>query len=391
MKKIVLKPKREASVRRFHPWVFSGAVAQKDPEVVDGDLVEVLDHQGRYLATGHYQAGSILVRLFSFRQTNADQAFWTQKIQQARDYRQALQLPNPPHTNCFRLVHAEGDGLPGLVIDWYAGTAVVQCHSIGMYRQLPQLIQALLDTFGDDLRAIYNKSQRSLPNHYGQNTADGYLFGQPDTFLAHENDLTFHIDWEGGQKTGFFLDQRENRRLLQRYASAKKVLNAFCYTGGFSLYALAAGARQVDSVDISERAMEWTEKNVIANFPAADHRGYTQDVLSYLKSADSDYDIIVVDPPAFAKSLKKRHQAVQGYKRLNAQALRNIRPGGLLFTFSCSQVVDKTLFDNTLVAAAIEAGRQVKIVHQLSQGPDHPINLFHPEGNYLKGLVLHVR
>jgi len=390
MKQITLKAKRDAAVRRFHPWVFSGAVAQKPDDIKDGDIVEVVSHKGDVLGTGHYQDGSILVRIFHFDSTTADQDFWTQKMQDAWNYRQILGIIKPGVTDCFRLVHGEGDGLPGLIVDIYRDVAVVQCHSIGMHQQLPQLVHALRTIFGESLSAVYNKSHRSLPSQYAAKVEDEYIWGSSDTAQAIEHGLSFTIDWEHGQKTGFFLDQRDNRALLQQYAAGKKVLNTFCYTGGFSLYALAAGARQVDSVDISERAIELTDSNVAQNFPEASHRSFTEDVLSFLKQADTDYDIMVVDPPAFAKSMKKRHKAVQGYKRLNALALRKIKPGGLLFTFSCSQVVDKALFDNTIVAAAVEARREVRVMHHLSQPADHPVSLFHPEGNYLKGLVLYV-
>jgi len=360
-------------------------------DLKDGDLVEVYDHRDGYLATGHYQDGSIKVRLFSFERTEANTEFWKSKLTEAWNYRQALGLPQDGFTDCFRLVHAEGDGMPGLIIDWYAGTAIVQCHSIGMHRQIETIGAALKDLFGESLHAIYSKSARSLPSNYAAEVTDGYLYGDSDTYLTQENGLSFYVDWEEGQKTGFFLDQRTNRALLRTYAAGKKVANTFSYTGGFSMYALAAGASHVDSVDISGRAMELTDKNVVLNFGQdAKHTSHTQDVMEFLKKCDSDYDIMVVDPPAFAKTMKKRHQAVQGYKRLNALALRKVKSGGLLFTFSCSQVVDKTLFDNTIVAAAVEARRQVRIVHHLNQPADHPVNLFHPEGNYLKGLVLYV-
>jgi len=391
MKKITLKSKRDASVRRNHPWVFSGAVAKKSEDLQDGDLVEVYDHRDNYLATGHFQDGSIQVRLFSFEQTEAGTDFWKAKLREAWTYRQALGLPQDGFTDCFRLVHAEGDGMPGLIIDWYAGTAIIQCHSIGMHRQIGTIGQALQDLFGESLHAIYSKSARALPRNYGATVTDGYLYGDSDSYLTQENGLSFYVDWEEGQKTGFFLDQRTNRALLRTYALGKKVANTFSYTGGFSIYALAAGASHVDSVDISGRAMELTDKNVALNFgDDAKHTSHTQDVMEFLKECDADYDLMVVDPPAFAKTMKKRHQAVQGYKRLNALALRKVKSGGLLFTFSCSQVVDKTLFDNTIVAAAVEARRQVRIMHHLNQPADHPVNLFHPEGNYLKGLVLYV-
>lgn len=335
-----------------------------------------------------------MVRLFSFQSTQADQAFWTERLEQAYRCRQTIGLPQEGRTECYRLVHAEGDGLPGLVIDIYGGTAVVQCHSIGMHRQLPLIVEGLKTLFSAasrPLNAVYDKSSRALPPRYAAHVNDQYVFGEAGTDIALENGLSFYMDWEEGQKTGFFLDQRDNRQLLLRYASEKKVLNTFCYTGGFSIYALATGADRVESVDISGRAMELTEKNVALNFgPEAPHQIHTADVLTFLKSAAADYDLIVVDPPAFAKSRNKRHQAVQGYKRLNALALRKLKPGGMLFTFSCSQVVDKALFDNTIVAAAVEARRQVRILHHLNQPADHPVSLFHPEGSYLKGLVLYV-
>ncbi|NRB63845.1 MAG: class I SAM-dependent rRNA methyltransferase [Saprospiraceae bacterium] len=394
MKKITLKAKRDASLKRFHPWVFSGAIAHKDAHIADGDIVEVFDNKGTFLATGHFQDGSIQVRAFSFQPTTADHNFWYNKLKQAWVYRQALGLIQPQKTNCFRLIHGEGDGLPGLVIDIYARTAVIQCHSVGMHRQLPELTKALQTLFVDvaePLLAIYSKSARALPKSYSATVTDGYQFGKPESFIALENGLQFHIDWEAGQKTGFFLDQRDNRALLGNYAGGRKIANTFCYTGGFSLYAQAAEAQQLDSVDVSARAMELTQKNVALNFGTqTNHRSFTDDVLSFLRTCTSDYDILVVDPPAFAKNIKKRHQAVQGYKRLNALALKKIKAGGLVFTFSCSQVVDQKLFENTIVAAAVEAGRQASIVHRLNQPPDHPVSLFHPEGNYLKGLVLYV-
>ena len=390
-KKVILKAKRAAAVERFHPWIFSGAVKHIEGNVEDGDVVEVYKSDGSYLATGHYQNGSITVRLFSFQQVSPDQNFWDAKIGKALQYRRHLGLASNRQTNCFRLTHAEGDGLPGLIIDLYHKTAVVQCHSIGMHREMDKISQALQNNFGNQLEAIYDKSAESLPGQYATGVENRYVFGEgaPGPVLEYGN--AFQVDWEEGQKTGFFLDQRENRRLAGLYAKDKKVLNAFCYSGGFSIYALQAGARFVDSVDVSKKAIELTEANVALNgLPAERHQSHALDVMDFLRSADKDYGLMIVDPPAFAKSLKKRHQAVQGYKRLNALAMSRIRPGGLLFTFSCSQVVDPALFYNTIVAAALESGRQARVMHQLSQPPDHPVSIFHSEGSYLKGLVLYI-
>lgn len=391
-KKVILKAKRSAAVERFHPWVFSGAVKNIEGEVQDGDIVEVCKADGSYLATGHYQEGSITVRLFSFQQSTPDQGFWDAKIGRALQYRRHLGLAGGQHsTNCFRLAHAEGDGLPGLIIDIYNKTAVVQCHSIGMHREMEKISRALQNNFGGHLKAIYDKSAETLPRQYALGIENRYVFGagSPGPVLEYGN--TFQVDWEAGQKTGFFLDQRENRRLAGQYAPDKKVLNAFCYSGGFSVYALQAGAHSVDSVDVSKKAIELTEANVQLNgLPPERHRAHAMDVMDFLRSADNDYELMIVDPPAFAKSLKKRHQAVQGYKRLNALAMSRIQPGGILFTFSCSQVVSQQLFYDTIVAAALESGRQARVMHQLSQPADHPVSIFHSEGSYLKGLVLYL-
>lgn len=391
MKKVILKAGKEAAVQRYHPWIFSGAIQHIEGEARDGDTVEVFSKDGRYLATGHYQAGSIMVRIFSFRPTAADQNFWNEKVTEAYRYRQVLGLPHHPKTNCYRLVHGEGDGLPGLIIDIYGSTAVVQCHSIGMHRDRERIATALKTVYGGALKSIYDKSAETLPRNYATGQHNTYLLGNLVEDSVHENGYKFSIDWEKGQKTGFFLDQRENRQLLGHYASGKTVLNAFSYTGGFSIYALGNGARQVDSVDASGKAMELTAENVRLNFGnIANHQSYTADVLKFLKDCEPVYDLMIVDPPAFAKSLGKRHNAVQGYKRLNALALQKIKSGGILFTFSCSQVVDRNLFESTIVAAALEARKQVKVMHHLSQAADHPANIFHPEGSYLKGLAVFV-
>lgn len=390
MKKIILKSKRDAAVLRRHPWIFSGGVkaALGGPE--DGDLVRVYDNKDNFLASGHYQRGSIMVRIISFKEETIDALFWQNRLKEALDYRQTAGILDLDQTNCFRLIHAEGDGLPGLIIDIYKDTAVVQCHSIGMYRALEQIGAAIEQVLGDRIEHIYSKSKETLPGDFRNQVENTFLKGTATQGTVLEHGLDFMVNWEEGQKTGFFLDQRYNRQLLKSFAKGRKVLNAFCYTGGFSVYALAGGARQVDSVDISSKAMELTDKNVALNGFVGNHRSFTADVMQYLKSAEEDYEVMVVDPPAFAKSLKKRHNAVQGYKRLNALAMQKIKPGGILFTFSCSQVVGAQLFQDTMVAAAIEAGRQVRIMHRLSQPSDHPVSLFHPEGSYLKGLVLHV-
>ena len=398
--KLYLQAGRDEAVRRFHPWVFSRAISRYEGDLSDGDIVEVFDNKSRYLATGHYHNGSIAVRIFSFGATyggpvDPDLAFWTQKLDRIRLIRQAIigsnQAAEP--TNCYRLVHGEGDGCTGLIIDMYNGVAVLQAHSIGMHRERELITEALKAVFGDELTAVYDKSADSLPNEYGATVTNGYLFGRtPVPHPVQENGNTFLVDWITGQKTGFFLDQRDNRALLARYATGKRVLNAFCYSGGFSVYALKAGAELVHSVDVSQKAIDLTNQNITANFGGQEtrHEAYADDVMHYLKAHDHQYDVVVLDPPAFAKSLSARHRAVQGYKRLNAEGLRRVAKGGILFTFSCSQVVDRELFYNTIVAAAIEAGRQVRVLHHLSQPADHPVNLFHPEGGYLKGLVLWV-
>lgn len=399
--KIFLQKGRDEAVRRFHPWVFSGAVARReatapDNHIDDGEVVEVFDSKATYLGTGHFHDGSIQVRLFSFAaHTNGqpvvpDVAFWEQKLIQIRAVRASV---IPPQTNCYRLIHGEGDGCSGLIIDMYDGVAVLQAHSIGMHRQRQPIVDALQRVFGPELVAVYDKSAETLPDQYAAGVQNGYRYGRAETpRTVQENGHTFLVDWVTGQKTGFFLDQRDNRQLLARYAPGKSILNAFCYSGGFSVYALAAGASAVHSVDVSKKAIDLTNQNVAANPGfAGQHEAIVADVMDYLKEpATPTYDIVVLDPPAYAKSLSARHRAVQGYKRLNVEGLKRVAPGGILFTFSCSQVVDRELFYNTIVAAAIEAGRQVRVLHHLSQPADHPVSLFHPEGGYLKGLVLWV-
>lgn len=388
--KLYLKPGKEASVRRFHPWIFSGALREMPSTVADGDIVEVYDSRGHLLGVGHFHRGNIAVRLLAFEAADMTQeAFWVAKLRAAFALRQQLGLAQQ---GGYRLVHGEGDGLSGLVIDIYGRVAVMQCHSIGMHRQRALIAAALQGVVEPPLQAVFDKSRETLPEDYAQAVQNGYLLG---TAAGHgvvsENGVRFRVDWESGQKTGFFLDQRDNRQRLAQWAAGKTVLNAFAYTGGFSCYALKAGAALVHSVDISAKAIALLEENVALNQPfAGQHVAYAEDALSFLRKTELRYDIVVIDPPAFAKSVNKRHNAVQGYKRLNAAALQRVAPGGLLFTFSCSQVVSRELFEHTVAAAAIEVGRPVRVLHSLSQGADHPVNLFHPEGAYLKGLVLQV-
>ncbi|GAB3997140.1 class I SAM-dependent rRNA methyltransferase [Spirosoma daeguense] len=398
--KIYLQAGRDEAVRRFHPWIFSRAISRYEGNLADGDVVEVFDNKQRYLATGHYHDGNIVVRLFSFAATSdgpvtPDLPYWTEKLTHIRSIRRSTVGSNPANglTNCYRLVHGEGDNCTGLIIDVYNGVAVLQAHSIGMHRERMIITDALKAVYGDELEAVYDKSADTLPDEYGATVTNGYLYGRtPVPHPVQENGNTFLVNWITGQKTGFFLDQRDNRALLAQYARSKRVLNAFCYSGGFSVYALKAGADLVHSVDVSQKAIDLTNQNIVANFgeEAVPHEAFAEDVMHYLKAHDHEYDVVVLDPPAYAKSMSARHRAVQGYKRLNAEGFRRVAKGGILFTFSCSQVVDRELFYNTVVAAAIEAGRQVRVLHHLSQPADHPVNLFHPEGGYLKGLVLWV-
>ena len=395
MIRIYLKPGKEVPILRFHPWVFSGAVARIEGHPDDGDVAEVYDRGGQLLGVGHFHHGSIAIRMLSFGAADLqDLQFWAEKFRKAAAARQAIGLLHNGATNCFRLVHGEGDGLSGLIVDVYGNTAVLQCHSIGMHRQRQLLAEAVRTVLGKHV-AVYDKSAEALPPNYAAGQNNGYLLGDMadpgTTGSVVENGVAFKIDWITGQKTGFFLDQRDNRQLLAHFVHGKTVLNAFCYTGGFSAYALRAGAAEVHSVDVSAKAMELLEANITLNAPfAGRHQGFCADVLQFLKNSDRQYEVMVIDPPAFAKSMEKRHNAVQGYKRLNLAAIQKTAPGGVLFTFSCSQVVDRELFYHTIVAAAMEAGRQVRVLHHLTQGADHPVSLFHPEGAYLKGLVLYV-
>lgn len=400
MKQIILKKGKSEALRRFHPWIFSGAIAVMDKEIREGDIVSIVNEHKKIVATGFYSDASIAVRILSFEETNIDQSFWNEKLASAFQTRRAIGLIDNADTNCYRLVHAEGDGLSGLVIDFYNGVAVVQCHAAGMHLMMDFIVTGLKNILQHRLIAVYDKSYETLPTVYVTENAitNGYRFSN-ESFLpviphvCLENGNRFAIDWITGQKTGFFLDQRDNRAALEKYVAGKKVLNTFCYSGGFSVYALNAGASEVCSVDISPKAMDLTRQNIhLMNDAQEDVRSslITSDVIPFLKEHETMYDVVIVDPPAFAKSVSKRHNAVQAYKRLNEMALRRIVSGGILFTFSCSQVVDRQLFYDTIVAAAIEAKRNVRVLQQLTQGADHPVNIFHPEGSYLKGLVLYV-
>lgn len=384
---VQLYSKKTNSVLRKHPWVFSGAIDLASEELIDGDLVTVNDNKGNFLARGHFQHATIAVRILTFNDEAINDSFFSKRIENALLVRKNLGLLSATNNIC-RLVHGEGDSLPGLIIDFYNGVAVIQCHSIGMYNSLEMIANGLKNAFGKELTAIYSKSSDTLPERAeGQ---DGYLFGTCETpHISMENGVKINIDWVNGQKTGFFIDQRENRLLLGRYAKDKRILNTFCYSGGFSLLALQNGAQLVHSLDSSKKAIVLTDENIELN-GFTNHASIVADAMEYMKELPEEYDVIVLDPPAFAKHRDKRHKAIQGYKRLNAHAIRQIKPGGIIFTFSCSQVVDKAMFNNTIIAAAIEAGRNVRILEQLHQPADHPINAFHPEGEYLKGLVIQV-
>lgn len=389
--KVFLKPKKEESLERFHPWVFSGAIQRIEGKPSEGDLVEVYGADRRFLAIGHYQIGSIAVRVLSFTPRVIDEAFWMDRLGVAYALRQSLGLVGREDTNTYRLVHGEGDNLPGLVIDIYAHTAVMQAHSVGMHQARHQVAEALRELMGDRLRNIYYKSEATLPFKANLDSEDGYLLGGDTDELPIENGLRFYVDWVRGQKTGFFVDQRENRSLLERYAKDRSVLNMFCYTGGFSFYAMRGGAKRVHSVDSSAKAILLTKKNVEINFPGdSRHEAYVEDAFKYLERMERDYDLIILDPPAFAKHKNVLRNALQGYRKLNAIAFEKIKPGGILFTFSCSQVVSKEDFRLAIFTAAAQSRRSVRILHQLTQPADHPINIYHPEGEYLKGLVLYV-
>ncbi|HMU05514.1 MAG TPA: class I SAM-dependent rRNA methyltransferase, partial [Saprospiraceae bacterium] len=382
---IKLKKGKEISVLRKHPWVFSGAISFLPKSTSDGEIVNVVAFDDKFLGKGHYQGGgSISVRIISFDDQNIDQDFWNKIIYNAKTYRDSLQLIGNPLTNTYRLIHGEGDGIPGLIIDIYNDIAVIQCHSIGVHKDSSAIGQAICNNYGSIIHAIYIRSKDTLPENYGPTVEDGYHMGDKEETIIIENGANFKINVITGQKTGFFLDQRENRLLLQAFSASKSVLNCFCYTGGFSIYALMAGAQVVDSVDISQKAMDLLEENLSLNKFEGTHHSFCANVMHFLGDESLPlYDVVIVDPPAFAKSIHKRHNAVQAYKRLNALAFKKVKSGGYLFTFSCSQVVGTQLFYDTIVAAGMDAGKSVRVVKSLSQGPDHPVNLFHPEGHYL--------
>lgn len=400
-KTIIIKKGKESSLLRFHPWIFSGAIQAIDDGVEEGDTVRVLSHDKQFLAVGHYQIGSIAVRVLSFEDITIDGDFWRERLQKAYEVRKAIGVIRRPSASSvridtnvnttYRLVHGEGDNLPGLIIDIYDDTAVMQAHSVGMHVCRQEIAEALVDVMGQSLHAIYYKSETTLPFKANLGQENGFIYGSTENNIAIENGLKFHIDWLKGQKTGFFVDQRDNRALLEHYSKGRSVLNMFCYTGGFSVYALRGGARLVHSVDSSAKAIELTRANVELNFPGDKrHEAYAEDAFKYLDEHDDTYDLIILDPPAFAKHRKALRNGLRGYTRLNVKGLQKIRHGGILFTFSCSQVVTKENFREAVFTAAAQTGRRVRILHQLHQPADHPINIYHPEGEYLKGLVLYV-
>ncbi len=389
-KTIKLRNGKDQSLKRFHPWIFSGAIARMDDGIAEGDIVRVVDTKEEFLAIGHYQIGSIAVRVLSFTDIDINDSFWFSRLDKALQARRACNIIRPDN-NTYRLVHGEGDRLPGLIIDIYDNAAIIQAHSVGMHMQRKDIARQLRTLYGDKLTCIYYKSETTLPYKADLSEESGFLYGKASDVVATENGLKFYIDWLKGQKTGFFIDQRDNRSLIEKYSQGKKVLNMFCYTGGFSVYALRGGASMVHSVDSSERAIEMTNRNIALNFPdAANHEAYATDAFSYLKDMDNSYDLIVLDPPAFAKHKDALRNALKGYTRLNAKAMQKIKPGGILFTFSCSQAVSKDQFRLAVFTAAAQSHRFVRVLHQLHQPTDHPINIYHPEGEYLKGLVLYI-
>lgn len=400
MTTIILKRGKSESLRRFHPWVFSGAIYgtfPKNAELQEGEIVRVVESiptpegpEYEFIALGHYQIGSIAVRVLSFEDEPIDRNFWQRRIHEAYLVRKKLGLVRPDNT-MFRLVHGEGDQLPGLIIDVYGDTAVMQAHSVGMHCSREVIADVMEEATEGLVKHVYYKSETTLPYKANLGQQDGFIKGETDANVAVENGLKFHIDWLQGQKTGFFVDQRENRALLEQYAKDKNVLNMFCYTGGFSVYAMRGGANLVHSVDASAKAIELTNRNIALNFPEdARHEAYCEDAFKYLERAGGDYELIILDPPAFAKHKDALRNALKGYTRLNAIAFKKIRPGGIIFTFSCSQAVNKDQFRLAVFTAAAQSGRHVRILHQIHQPADHPINIYHPEGEYLKGLVLYV-
>ncbi|MCK4664976.1 MAG: class I SAM-dependent rRNA methyltransferase [Bacteroidales bacterium] len=389
--KIILKSKKEQSLKRYHPWVFSGAIKKIIGNVSEGDIVEVYSNNDDFLGIGHYQIGSIAIRVFSFEKIEPDKEFWKNRILNAYQLRCKLGLANNKETNVYRLVNAEGDQLPGLIIDYYNGTLVMQMHSIGMYLLRNEIAEVLKEIFSDKLLAIYDKSEKTLPFKAKIEPVNEYLINNSSVNEVVEYGNKFIVDWEGGQKTGFFIDQRQNRRLLEKFAKDKDVLNVFGYTGGFSVYALRGGAKEVRTIDSSKSAIELTEKNINLNFGnISNHKSFAVDAFRYIENIKNKYDVIILDPPAFAKHHNVLHNALQGYKRINLKAIEQIRAGGIIFTFSCSQAVSKENFIRSVFVASANSGRNVKILHHLTQPSDHPVSIYHPEGEYLKGLVLYV-
>ena len=387
--KIKLKNGKQRSALHFHPWVFSGAIQHQDNNLQDGDITEVFSSDDKYLGTGHFNKGTITVRLFCFEQQKIDEIFWEQKFSKAIELRNKIGFTNNQKTTAYRLVHAEGDGMPGLITDIYGSTCVMQTHTIGMY-QLREIFAKILSKH---FKSVYDKSADSMSKQTATTSQNGYLISDPNPTsenIVVENGLKFRVEWERGQKTGFFLDQRDNRMLLKNYSKNRKVLNTFCYTGGFSVYALSGEAALVHSVDSSKKAMELADENVALNFSSEKHKSFTSDVFDFLKRSDTNYDLIVLDPPAFAKHLSAVKNAIVGYRNLNTEAIKKIHKGGIIFTFSCSQAIDKELFRKIIFQSAVQAKRNVQILHQLTQPADHPVSIYHPEGEYLKGLVLYV-
>ena len=392
-KSVYLKKGKEESLNRFHPWIFSGAIHHMEEGIEEGDIVNVFTATNDFIAVGHYQIGSIAVRVLSFSEEEINHSFWCSHLESALKMRQRIGIADNDNNNTYRLVHGEGDALPGLIIDCYGETMVMQAHSVGMHASRKAVCRALVEVMGNRMKHVYYKSETTLPFKAKLEQENDFIHGGTDNDIAIENGLKFHVDWLHGQKTGFFIDQRENRSLLEHYAKDKSVLNMFCYTGGFSVYAMRGQAKMVHSVDSSAKAIELTNRNIDLNFPGDKrHEAFCEDAFKYLDNTDNanKYDLIVLDPPAFAKHRKALHNALKGYTRLNVKGLQRIKQGGILFTFSCSQIVSKENFRNAVFTAAAQAGRKVRILHQLHQPADHPINIYHPEGEYLKGLVLYV-
>ncbi|WP_314126682.1 class I SAM-dependent rRNA methyltransferase [Segatella maculosa] len=392
-KSVYLKKGKEESLNRFHPWIFSGAIHHMEEGIEEGDIVNVFTATNNFIAVGHYQIGSIAVRVLSFSEEEINHSFWCSHLESALKMRQRIGIADNDNNNTYRLVHGEGDALPGLIIDCYGETMVMQAHSVGMHASRKAVCRALVEVMGNRMKHVYYKSETTLPFKAELEQENDFIHGGTDNDIAIENGLKFHVDWLHGQKTGFFIDQRENRSLLEHYAKGKSVLNMFCYTGGFSVYAMRGQAKMVHSVDSSAKAIELTNRNIDLNFPGDKrHKTFCEDAFKYLDNTDNanKYDLIILDPPAFAKHRKALHNALKGYTRLNVKGLQRIKQGGILFTFSCSQIVSKENFRNAVFTAAAQAGRKVRILHQLHQPADHPINIYHPEGEYLKGLVLYV-